>query len=281
MLLLVFLLSWASSQDVTTIRLVTTTYSDSACTIVADTPAVLSPVFTIGCEDGSFADTTASARTVCAEPGVIENTVYATDDCTGSYSPEDYIKYEYGVCIDAGRGEYETVTWDNYCQPPTSTTTDEPTGIPTTDEPTGIPSIGPTTAEPTDIPSVTPTSAPTAPEEVCDCSGSGSWQVGAFGECSNSCGGGYQVRDVTCSTGMYSDCTDEMPWPYQECNTDECIGPCAELMNDNQGLMDFLAGLNYPVLDCAQVINYCDVEQVRNFCAESCCLEDNKVKLNF
>jgi len=118
-------------------------------------------------------------------------------------------------------------------------------------------------------------------DDMMDCSGSGSWQTGEFGECSNSCGGGYQVRDVTCSTGMFQDCTGEKPTEYQECNTDECLGPCAGLMDDPEGLVNFLAGLGYPPYECGMVVDYCEASaDLESLCEESCCLEANKVKLN-
>jgi hypothetical protein len=55
-----------------------------------------------------------------------------------------------------------------------------------------------------------------------------SWEVGTWGECSEKCGGGEQVRDVTClrSDGIYKSdrfCSEiSKPASVQECNT----GPC-------------------------------------------------------
>eukprot|EP00492_Amphilonche_elongata_P003380 TRINITY_DN36_c0_g1_i3.p1 TRINITY_DN36_c0_g1~~TRINITY_DN36_c0_g1_i3.p1 ORF type:complete len:520 (+),score=118.50 TRINITY_DN36_c0_g1_i3:41-1561(+) len=111
-------------------------------------------------------------------------------------------------------------------------------------------------------------------DDSMDCSGNGSWQTGEFGECSHSCGGGYQFRDVTCSTGMVQDCTDAKPTEYQACNTDECLGPCAEFMDDPEGLAGFLTGMGYPAYECGQVVDHCDVSQIEMYCQETCCLDE-------
>eukprot|EP00492_Amphilonche_elongata_P000791 TRINITY_DN1455_c0_g1_i1.p1 TRINITY_DN1455_c0_g1~~TRINITY_DN1455_c0_g1_i1.p1 ORF type:complete len:225 (-),score=52.35 TRINITY_DN1455_c0_g1_i1:294-968(-) len=219
---------------------------------------------------------------LCEADRVLPNgrTDYNIDNC-GDY---DIFRYTCGETTEFPTSDPSSEPSKKPSMDPSSEPSSNPSKDPSS-EPSSNPSMDPSSepsSEPTMDPSSNPSFTTTAPEdEMMSSSGSGSWQVGAFGECSNSCGGGYQVRDVTCSTGMYSDCTDEMPWPYQECNTDECLGPCAETMNDGQGLIDFLADLGYPPFECAQVTDNCDFEQIRNLCAESCCLEDNQVQLNF
>eukprot|EP00492_Amphilonche_elongata_P000792 TRINITY_DN1455_c0_g1_i4.p1 TRINITY_DN1455_c0_g1~~TRINITY_DN1455_c0_g1_i4.p1 ORF type:complete len:173 (-),score=43.82 TRINITY_DN1455_c0_g1_i4:449-967(-) len=166
---------------------------------------------------------------LCEADRVLPNgrTDYNIDNC-GDY---DIFRYTCGETTEFPTSDPSSEPSKKPSMDPSSEPSSNPSKDPSS-EPSSNPSMDPSSepsSEPTMDPSSNPSFTTTAPEdEMMSSSGSGSWQVGAFGECSNSCGGGYQVRDVTCSTGMYSDCTDEMPWPYQECNTDECLGPCAE-----------------------------------------------------
>jgi hypothetical protein len=54
-----------------------------------------------------------------------------------------------------------------------------------------------------------------------------SWSVGAWGDCSERCGGGTKTRDVVCkdSLGIVVDdnyCSDTKPSLITSCNTDPC-----------------------------------------------------------
>jgi len=104
------------------------------------------------------------------------------------------------VCIDA------------LCPPPTFAPTEAPTNEPTKD---------PTNA-PTNAPTKQPTSAPT-PEPV-DCVADA---YGAYGECSEVCGGGYQERErkirVAAAFGG-EECTDLRS--LRDCNTHVCPVDC-------------------------------------------------------
>lgn len=57
----------------------------------------------------------------------------------------------------------------------------------------------------------------------CDPPASGEWSVGSWGNCSQSCGGGTQTRDVTCE---YTTCNGAQPATTQACNTQSCGNVC-------------------------------------------------------
>ncbi|XP_022672218.1 A disintegrin and metalloproteinase with thrombospondin motifs 7-like isoform X5 [Varroa destructor] len=57
---------------------------------------------------------------------------------------------------------------------------------------------------------------------ICDPSECGRWNTGAWSECSESCGGGLQVRKVTCSGGNERCALSEQPASVRPCNKNPC-----------------------------------------------------------
>lgn len=73
------------------------------------------------------------------------------------------------------------------------------------------------------------------------CSMTYNWNVGPYGSCSLSCGGGTQARSVLCQdqsgkTVADSNCTTAKPAVTASCNTDPCVGTVTYSWSVTQGL---------------------------------------------
>ncbi|XP_066569266.1 A disintegrin and metalloproteinase with thrombospondin motifs 13 [Amia ocellicauda] len=103
-----------------------------------------------------------------------------------------------------------------------------------------------------------------------------SWEVGEFGPCSTSCGGGEAVRPVWCVRREgeltvqlpFSDCPgDSAPHSTSSCNTQQCparwrvseVGECSALCGP---------GVSRQVVTCVQFLNGSDMETHEALCPE-------------